>query len=100
MAPAEGVQAMVPQEGLAVVVRAEPERAEVAKVAVAPELEWKWVGRLMPRLSVERVCCWHLAEAEARELLEAWVLATLQGRVPQVPIGVRERVEPVPLMHQ
>lgn len=91
---------MVPQEGLAVGVRAEPERVEVAKVAVAPELEWKWVGRLMPRLSGEWVCCWHLAEAEARELLEAWVLATLQERVLQVTIEVLERVEPALLMHQ
>ena len=71
MAPAEGEQVMVPQEGLAVGVRAEPERVEVAKVAVAPELEWKWVGRLKPRLSVERLCCWYLAGAEARGLLEA-----------------------------
>ena len=71
MAPAEGEQVMVPQEGLAVGVRPEPERVEVAKVAVAPELEWKWVGRLKPRLSVERLYCWHLAGAEARGLLEA-----------------------------
>ena len=91
---------MVPQEGLAVGVRFEPEWGEVAKVAVAPELEWKWVGRLKPRLSVERLCCWHLAGAEARELLEAWVLVTLQGRVLQVTIEVLEGVEPALLMHQ
>lgn len=65
MALEEGELAKVPQGGLAVVVRAEPGRVEAVEVG-SPGLDWRWVGRLTPRLGAGPLC-WNLAEAEALE---------------------------------
>lgn len=94
----EGVLAKVPQEELAAVVRAEPGQVEVVEVGTLG-LDWRWVVRLTPRLGVG-LLGWNLVEAEALELSEGRVQATLPEQVPQVPIGVQGRVGPAPLTHR
>jgi len=94
----EEVLARVPQEGLAAVVRAEPGREEVVEVG-APDLDWRWVGRLTPRLGAG-LLGWTLVEVEALELSKGWVRATLPERVHQVPLGVQGRVWPALLTHR
>lgn len=97
----EGVLAKVPQEGLAAVVRAEPGRVGVVEVG-APGLDWRWVGRLTPRLEAG-LLGWNLVEAgvlELSELSEGRVRVTLPERVPPVPIGVQGRVGLALLTHR
>ena len=94
----EEVLVRVPQEGLAAVVRAEPGRVEVGGVA-APDLDWRWVGRLTPQLGAG-LLGWNLVEAEALELSRGRVRATQLERVPQVPLGVQGRVGPALLAHR
>lgn len=94
----EGVLAKVPQEGLAAVVRAEPGRVEVVEVG-APGLDWRWVGRLTPRLEAG-LLGWNLVEAGVLELSEGRVRVTLPERVPPVPIGVQGRVGLALLTHR
>ena len=78
MVQEEEVLARVPQEGLAVVERAEPGRVEVVEVGVK-DLDWRWVGRLTPRLGAG-LLGWNLVEAEALELSKGWVRVTLDRK--------------------
>lgn len=55
MAPEEVGLAKGPKEESVAGVHAEPARVEAAEVAVARVLDWRWVGRLIPRLVATRV---------------------------------------------